>query len=104
MTTTSSIIYDFVRSLSVGEEFTAYQLYQLTECDGTTHPAVCGILHRLVRAGMLTITRKDKTETKRPCYVFMMVDPNVTISVIETKRCGHAPTRNDTERHPLFTE
>lgn len=102
MKSTSSIIYEFVRELALGEKFTAYQLYQLTECDGATHSAVCGILHRLTRAGMLAVISKEPVDSTRPQYVFQVIDPSITVSVIETKKTGHGFTRHDTERHPLF--
>lgn len=102
MKSTSSIIYEFVRELAPGEEFTAYQLFQLTEVDGTTHGAVCGILHRLTKEGMLTVTRKAPVDGTRPQYVFQVIDPSIEIMVLETKGCGSAVHRHDTERHPLF--
>lgn len=102
MKSTSSIIYEFVRELNPGERFTSYQLYQLTKCDGTTHPAVCAILHRLTRAGMLAVIGKESVDSTRPQYVFQVIDPSVTITVVETKKTRHGFTRHDTKRHPLF--
>lgn len=102
---TSSLVCEFVTDLSRGEEFTARQIFELLEQDGATHAAVSGILHRLVRLDVLTITRKGYLgNCLRRSYIFQVINPDLPVTTNGHRHSVCGFTRTDTERTPLFKE